>query len=54
MAFAFFSNDISYECQFNGRTRTKSNLEDQKLKHIALYMALAIKGFSKKRNATTH
>ncbi|GKV40223.1 hypothetical protein SLEP1_g47890 [Rubroshorea leprosula] len=36
------------------RTRTKSNLEEQKLKHIALYMALAIKGFSKERNATTH
>ncbi|GKV46232.1 hypothetical protein SLEP1_g53231 [Rubroshorea leprosula] len=36
------------------RTRTKSNLEDQKLKHIALYMVLAIEGFSKERNATTH
>ncbi|GKV44027.1 hypothetical protein SLEP1_g51258 [Rubroshorea leprosula] len=36
------------------RTRTNSSLKDQKLKHIALYMALAIKGFFKEKDATPH
>ncbi|GKV53253.1 hypothetical protein SLEP1_g59788 [Rubroshorea leprosula] len=41
-------------CLASIRTRTNSSLEDQKFKHIALYMALAIKGFIKERDATTH
>ncbi|GKV53517.1 hypothetical protein SLEP1_g60038 [Rubroshorea leprosula] len=36
------------------RTRTKSNLEDQKLKHITLHVAPTLKGFVKERNATSH
>ncbi|GKV34317.1 hypothetical protein SLEP1_g42694 [Rubroshorea leprosula] len=36
------------------RTRTKSNLEDQKLKHITLHVAPTLKGFIKEKNGTPH
>ncbi|GKV05154.1 hypothetical protein SLEP1_g17196 [Rubroshorea leprosula] len=36
------------------RTRTKTSFKGQKLKHITLHVASAIKGFIKEKNGTSH